>query len=178
MKTDRLTLFPSEVDRLKREHQCLKSRVTSIYEQVLISRSEGEKSMAALFRTLQEQMERLMEELEEYGRWEEYELFPAIARHFNMKIAPSIMPSLWVLEKDHLLALKFIRPFLEQCREILAQAGDETPVQAEIIEKAKHTAVLVLQVCLMLQEHFTMEEKLIFPLVDEMLHEIKSIPTL
>jgi regulator of cell morphogenesis and NO signaling len=141
-------------DRLKHEHDQLKQQLkaleTSAKEVGLLN--DPAKGVQAL-QHLRKQTSNFVEALERHAGWEDQELFPFLLDYFHSQVVPTITPSFWVLEKDHQLALLFIQTFHEA-------VIDLTPivVKRHLIEATAH----LIQACLILNDHFIMEEQLVF----------------
>ncbi|WP_161807581.1 hemerythrin domain-containing protein [Bacillus sp. FJAT-28004] len=152
-------------DRLKEEHEKLRSQLrileTNAKEVILIADTAKGLQILQQLRTQTAQFEN---ELEQHSEWEEQELFPFLLAYFHRQPAPSIMPSFWVLEKDHQLGVSFIQSFNEAVNEV-------TPLvnKKRLAETASH----LVQACLILNDHFTMEEKLILPLTEEVMTDLE-----
>ncbi|KRF44136.1 hemerythrin domain-containing protein [Paenibacillus sp. Soil787] len=153
-------------DRLRVEHEELREIVrmleTSAKELILLD--DSVKGIQ-LVQELRKQTDQFVNELERHAEWEDQELFPFLLTYFHRQSAPSMMPSFWVLEKDHQLGMSFIQSFQEAVIEI-------TPLVVK--KRLAETAAHLLQACLILNDHFTMEEQLIFPLMEKVLTDLES----
>ncbi|TXK76606.1 hemerythrin domain-containing protein [Paenibacillus sp. N3.4] len=152
-------------DRLKEEHKELREKLrlleTSAKELILLDDSGKGIQLVQELRLLTDQF---MIELERHSEWEDQELFPFLLTYFDRQPAPSMMPSFWVLEKDHQLGISFIQSFQEAIIDV-------TPlvVKKRLADAAAH----LVQACLILNDHFTMEEQLIFPLTEKVLTDLE-----
>ncbi|NEW05824.1 hemerythrin domain-containing protein [Paenibacillus sp. SYP-B3998] len=152
-------------DRLKEEHEQLRSQLrileSNAKEVILIDDTAKGLQVLQQLRTQTAQFEN---ELEQHSEWEEQELFPFLLTYFHRQMAPSIMPSFWVLEKDHQLGVSFIQSFNEAIIE-----APPLIVKKRLVEAASN----LVQACLILNDHFTMEEQLILPLTDKVLTDLE-----
>ncbi|MEC0228484.1 hemerythrin domain-containing protein [Paenibacillus alba] len=153
-------------DRLKDEHEALREKLRMIEHSAkeLILIDDLAKGIQ-LVHALKELTDQFMDELEQHAEWEEKELFPFLFTYFDRQPQPSMMPSFWVLEKDHQLGLSFIQSFQEA---ILDAAS--FVVKKQLADTAAH----LVQACLILNDHITMEEQLIFPLTENVLTDLES----
>src|SRR4051794_25676713 len=103
--TAHLTVLSEALDRLKQEHEELMQVLLEMEAQALELKQEEDitKAMSSLMH-LKLWTAAFMEELERHSNWEEKELFPFLHDYFHKEMAPSIIPSFWMLEKDHELA--------------------------------------------------------------------------
>jgi regulator of cell morphogenesis and NO signaling len=151
-------------ERLKEEHEDLRATLkileTNAKEVILLE--DSTRGLQAL-QELRKQTQQFMEKLEQHSDWEEQELFPFLQQYFHRQPAPSIMPSFWVLEKDHQLGISFIESFNEAVIEV-----SPIVVKKQLAEAASN----LLQACLILNDHFTMEEQLIYPLTEKVLTDL------
>lgn len=153
-------------DRLRTEHEELREKLrtieTSAKEVTLLDDSVNGMQFV---QDLRNQTAQFVEELERHSEWEEQELFPFLLTYFHRQSTPSIVPSFWVLEKDHQLGMSFIQSFQEAIIEV-------TPliVKKRLVEAASN----LVQACLILNDHFTMEEQLVFPLTEKVLTDLES----
>ncbi|KQX48501.1 MULTISPECIES: hemerythrin domain-containing protein [unclassified Paenibacillus] len=153
-------------DRLRVEHEELREKLrtieTSAKEVILLD--DPVKGMQ-LVQDLRNLTAQFVEKLERHSEWEEQELFPFLLTYFHRQSTPSIMPSFWVLEKDHQLGMSFIQSFQEAIIEV-------TPLVVK--KRLAEAASNLVQACLILNDHFTMEEQLIFPLTEKVLTDLES----
>ncbi|MNI97519.1 hypothetical protein D3C73_1561810 [compost metagenome] len=70
-----------------------------------------------------------------------------------------------MLEKDHELADSFIQSFHDTVQDL---CGKPCVTKERVAEAASH----LLQACLILHDHVTMEEQLVLPMADEVLTEL------
>lgn len=160
--------------RLQSEHEYLKKRCEELSE--LSSRaatSSGSFGAQHLLHDLSTKAKLLLQELDSHSTWEDDEVFPLLSRYYKMKLEPTILPSLWVLEKDHELALQFFESFLLTSNELHAMLLlDSSRQETKFKEKMKACCDYLTQGCLILTSHFQMEEELIYPLAEEILTDM------
>lgn len=151
----------SMVQRLKEEHGVLKEKVTVLYSKAVEFNENPDTGNWKLLPPLRTEAQLLMKELDEHDEWEEKELYPTITEYFNLNIGPTITPSIWVLKKEYGQAKRLIRPFLDVCVKIFFEENPEILYNSQTIAQIKLAVADLLQACLILQEHFEMEENLI-----------------
>lgn len=160
--------------RLQTEHEGLKEKCEELSE--LSSRAastSGSFGAQHLLHELIAKAKHLLRELASHGKWEDEELFPLFSRYYKRKLEPTILPSLWVLEKDYELALQFFESFLQMSNELHAMLLMDTNRQEmKFRDKMKACCDCLTQGCLILTSHFQMEEELIYPLADEILTDM------
>lgn len=150
--------------RLKEDHEALKQTIERMKQQAM---DVFEGCDAALqvrtLRALQQDTTQLLAKLEEHSAWEEQVLFPFLNEYFHKSDGPSIIPSFWVLEKDHELANVYLDAFTD-----LAERLTVSDDNGKIIGAAEHLA----QACHILKGHLQMEEELVYPLTDQILTDV------
>ncbi|MGO4547982.1 hemerythrin domain-containing protein [Paenibacillus sp. 2TAB23] len=153
-------------DRLKEEHEHLRNqlKIFESHAKEVILIDDTEKGLQIL-QQLRSGLLPFMYDLEQHVEWEKQDLFPFLMSYFNREPVPTIRPSLWVLEKDHQLSVSFIHSFDEAVTAI-----ESTAVKKELAEAAAH----LVQACLLLNDHFTMEEQIILPLTEKILMDLES----
>lgn len=157
--------------RLQREHEQLKLQCDALCE--LSSRTASSTSFAgavAILAELRTQAGSLLELLERHSAWEDEEVFPFFSRYYKLKMEPTIMPSLWVLEKDHELAVQFFESFLQAAGALIGLMGVDA--QATALTEVKQSCDDLTQGCLILTSHFEMEEELIYPMAEDILTDM------
>ncbi|WP_159881429.1 hemerythrin domain-containing protein [Paenibacillus puerhi] len=163
----RPTQFMEAIDRLKEEHDDLRLRLKEICrEGEGVSKLRSTSEAAEKLKELRGSISVLMESLDRHASWEEQELFPMLTRYFNKVQGPSIMPSIWVMEKDHELAHLFVQSFYEAL-DGPAQKGEKIHV--------KTAASHLIQACLILTEHLNLEEEVVYPMAEQILTDIDSL---
>lgn len=150
--------------RLKEEHDSLTEQLADIQAAAksLYEENDPARSRIAL-KILKLRMADFINQLHDHSVWEEREVFPVIDLYFRRLMKPSITPSIWVMEKEHELADLFVNSFMESV--------DALP-EISTMEQNRGSVAHLVQACLILSEHFELEEELIFPLANEMLTEI------
>jgi iron-sulfur cluster repair protein YtfE (RIC family) len=104
-----------------------------------------------------------MERLEEHAQVEEEDLIPLVDVYYHRKRIPTMTSSIWVMEKDHELAIVYLSTCLQRMEEF------DPDLRPGIAWEAIHC---LLQGCSLLKEHFAIEEKMLFPLVEELLTDM------
>ncbi|MBW7477145.1 hemerythrin domain-containing protein [Paenibacillus oenotherae] len=170
----RPSVFMMLAMKLKEDHDRLKDKVA-----VLCRMNQGTNAAAGSTRSIHqfegllEKVAHLKRDLKRHAKWEEQELFPVFARYFRKKIEPTMLPSMWVLEKDYELALQFLDSFEEQCSSVLGMLSLGLKQYDVItIHELKFASDQLTQGCLILKGHLHMEEELIYPLAEEILTDI------
>ncbi|MCD1261014.1 hemerythrin domain-containing protein [Paenibacillus athensensis] len=158
------TAFLTMVDRLKVEHAVLQQQLKEIRQLAgeLYAAQDCASGPCRLIE-LQDRVLLITEDLDRHSKWEEEELFPVLQLYFNRKLLPSITPSIWVMEKDHELARLFVQSFIDGVN------GMAEPIEEGFM---KEMAAQLIQACLILSEHFTLEEELVFPMTDQLLKDL------
>lgn len=160
--------------RLQAEHEHLKKKCEELSE--LSSRAattSGSFGAQHLLHELSSKAKLLLQEMDAHAKWEDEEVFPLFTRYYKKKLEPTILPSLWVLEKDHELAIQFFESFLQSCNELHAMLLlDSNRQEAKFKNKMKMCCDSLTQGCLILTSHFQMEEELIYPLAEEILTDM------
>jgi hemerythrin superfamily protein len=159
--------FKLVVKRFKNEHMTMGIRVSGLLTRAdQVQLCEDLFSGLSLLQVISEDVKRLMKDLADHEKWEEQYVFPLTSKYYKYQLRPSIIPSIAVLEKEHDLVKKCFQPFLNLSEEILVH----TPISdLKIYGKLRLCIVYLYQGASLLQEHFELEEGLIYPLVDEIL---------
>ncbi|MBH5317579.1 hemerythrin domain-containing protein [Paenibacillus sp. GSMTC-2017] len=160
--------------RLEEEHEKLKAKCSILCElSIRTASSSGRYGTLQMLKNLRQHAEAMLLDLEHHSKWEDEELFPVFSRYFRKSTEPTILPSLWVLEKDHELALQFFESFLQVSRTLIAVMQiDKDCSDLRLKEKLKEGCNQLTQGCFILSGHFQMEEELIFPLANQILTDI------
>lgn len=163
---------PAAVDyateRLEQGHRRLREQL-----KVLETRAKQMKDIQEpvnklqALRGLMKQTAAFVAALNRHIKWEEEELFPFLLAYHHRQSAPSIRPSFWVLENDYQLAMLFIQSFQEGAAQASAQAGQQSA--GKPMEEA---VVNLIQACLMLKDHLTMEDQVVLPLTEKVLTDL------
>ncbi|MGG1517840.1 hemerythrin domain-containing protein [Paenibacillus oryzisoli] len=151
-------------DRLRVEHDWLRLQLKTLEAKAKEAKQlHAAASGVTALRELLEQASVLEEELDRHAGWEERELFPFLLAYHHRYAVPSIVPSFWVLEKDYQLALLFLQSFRE------AAAKAISPFAKPLLEEA---VANLIQACLILNDHLTMEEQLVYPITEQVLTDL------
>ncbi|UUZ85044.1 hemerythrin domain-containing protein [Paenibacillus sp. P26] len=110
----------------------------------------------------------LIHMLEVHWGWEETTFYPLLQKYFALDKGPSIMPSIWVLERDHELAAASLEAFLGLLEEMTY------PPAFEIMGKL---AKQLIQACQILRSHLDTEEELILQYVQNMVYRSQTYPS-
>ncbi|MCS7460946.1 hemerythrin domain-containing protein [Paenibacillus doosanensis] len=158
------TELSEALERLKREHDDLLRALNGLYAKARLAERETDPKRALpLLLQLRLGVTAFLEELERHSEWEEHELYPFLNDYFHRKHAPSIVPSLWMLEKDHELATDNLNSYLKAVRVIESNPDAMLPSQA---------AGYLIHACRILQEHLRQEEQLVFPMTEQVLTDM------
>lgn len=161
--------------RLQTEHEQLKASCVSLGElSARTASSNGDYGTMQMLKELRAKAEGLLQELERHSNWEDEELFPVFSHYFKQKEEPTMLPSMWVLEKDHELALQFFESFLQSSRTLIGMMMLERGRRPDerLMRMLKDGCDHLTQGCLILTAHFQMEEELIFPMAEEILTDL------
>lgn len=154
------------VDRLKEEHAILRKKIKHLELSAKeVNLLEDLEKGHQILKKLMEETDIFVNELEQHADWEEHELFAFLHAYFQREPVPSILPSFWVLEKDHELANSFIASFHDSVNQI----SNDTVGKERYVEAASH----LLQACLILNDHLTMEEQLVYSLTEQVLTDLE-----
>ncbi|WP_282942733.1 hemerythrin domain-containing protein [Paenibacillus sp. RC67] len=158
------TELSEALDRLKLEHDDLLRGLNELYGQARLVEREDDLTQALLFLLqLRVKVVAFSVELERHSEWEEHELYPFLNDYFHRKHSPSIVPSLWMLEKDHELVTDNLNSFLKAVHVIENNSGAMMPSQA---------AAYLIHACRILQEHLRKEEQIVFPMTEQILKDM------
>ncbi|CAG7625862.1 hemerythrin domain-containing protein [Paenibacillus allorhizosphaerae] len=149
--------------RLKEEHEALKQAIFQLEEQAkTVIRSCDAEMRVRTLRSLVQETFLLNTKLEEHSIWEEQILYPFLNDYFHKSAGPSIIPSFWVLEKDHELAKAYLDAFTDLAEALVSSDDDK------IVGTAEH----LTQACHILKGHLHMEEELVYPLTEQILTDM------
>ncbi|QNK58704.1 hemerythrin domain-containing protein [Paenibacillus sp. PAMC21692] len=161
------TVLSVLVDRLKEEHIELKKSISE-----LAARAKAVKSEQDLSTTRHELFQLRLhamffrEKLEQHSAWEEEILFPFLSSYFDQSIKPSLLGSMWTLEKDHELGDDYLQSFLRTADEIKTVSD----------RKRMHDAAdELIQACCILGKHLESEEQIVFPLTESVLVDMELL---
>lgn len=171
--TARPSAFVELAMRLEADHEQIKAMCCALCQQS-IHHATGMSSYVSIqgIIELREEAELLLRELKRHSTWEEEELFPVLMHYSHKKIEPTIMPSLWVLEKDHELAVQYIESFIQASSALLHTRRLEPVRGADLQHELKGSCDCLTQGCFILIAHFQMEEELLFPLAENILTDM------
>lgn len=161
--------------QLQMEHIQLKVKCSTLCElSIRTTSSFGRYGSLQLLKELRCQAESLLHDLALHSKWEDEELFPTFSRYYRRTTTEqTLLPSLWVLEKDHELALQFFESFLQLSLTLIAPLTlKQTGIDPSLFEKLKESCDHLTQGCLVLNGHFQMEEEIIFPLFEQILTDM------
>ncbi len=151
-------------DQLKQEHLQLRIQLKGLEasaKEAILNNDIAEG--AARLRHLNSHAARFIQELQHHANWEEDVFFPFLLAYFHEASLSSIKPSFEDLEKDHQLGVSFIYSYNEAVNQLSAFVDKK-----QLAEAASH----LIQACLILNDHFTMEEQLIFTLTEKVLVDL------
>ncbi|MCM3630448.1 hemerythrin domain-containing protein [Paenibacillus glycanilyticus] len=173
LNTARPSAFVELAMRLEADHEQIKAMCSALCQQS-IHHATGMSSYVTIqgLIELRQEAEALLGELQRHSQWEEDELFPVLMHYSHKKIEPTIMPSLWVLEKDHELAVLYIESFIRASSTLLHAWRLEPISGADLQSGLKEGCDCLTQGCFILTAHFQMEEELLFPLAEEILTDM------
>jgi Hemerythrin HHE cation binding domain. len=171
--TARPNAFAELAMRLEAEHEQIKAMCSALCQQS-IHYATGMSSYVTIqgLSVLRDEAELLLIELKKHSSWEEEALFPVLMHYSHKKIEPTIMPSLWVLEKDHELAVLYIESFIQASSTLLHSWRLDPLSGARLQHELKESCDCLTQGCFILTAHFQMEEELLFPLAEEILTDM------
>ncbi|MCR2804054.1 hemerythrin domain-containing protein [Paenibacillus soyae] len=152
------------IEQLQDEHLELNECLSEMAVRAYCVMSEQESGLAAqeLLR-LELLTISFRNELERHAAWEENILFPFLSTYFDKSLKPSLLPSLWTLEKDHELGDSYLQSFLRSVHD----AG------TNFDRKRTRGAVDdLIQACYILSKHLEDEERWVFPLADSVLTDM------
>ncbi|EFM12203.1 Hemerythrin HHE cation binding domain protein [Paenibacillus curdlanolyticus YK9] len=174
INTARPSAYMQLFQKLKSDHEQLKADCDELCDlSIRAAAAFSRRGAKSLLTVLRDRTAALLSELSVHSRWEDETLFPVFTRYYKKTIEPTIQPSLWVLEKDHELALQFFESFLHASyAQLNLLAMDEEAIGPTFFEELKEGCHCLTQGCFILNSHFQMEEELIFPLAEEILTDI------
>ncbi|CAN7345647.1 MULTISPECIES: hemerythrin domain-containing protein [unclassified Paenibacillus] len=161
---------PSEfrmlAQRLKEEHVQMREQLSDIrtLAAALYTLDDCSIGMCRLIE-LQDGILSLVEELEQHSEWEEQVLFPSLQSYLHPTMAISVSRSMHVLEQDHDLAKRVVQSYVNGVNAM------SVPVDMDFVHVM---ASELLTACLILLKHFTLEEELVYPLIDRIMDQIED----
>lgn len=174
LNSARPSAFMQLAIRLQAEHEQLKASCVALCElSARAASSAGDYGAVQMLKELRANAEELLRDLASHSKWEDDQLFPVISRFYDQKTEPTILPSLWVLEKDHELALQFFESSLDMIPALMDMFTSNSEIRThKMIEKLKECCDQLTQGCLLLNGHFQMEEELVYPLTEQILTDM------
>lgn len=154
-------------ERLKHDHAVLKQVLQEMKTDAMRIETESDSKQAfgKLLR-LRLWMAAFSEELDRHSRWEEEELIPSLQVYYRRQPASSILDSFKLLESEHDAANVYIQCFLRMVHSLKPESG---------IAEMRKAAAYLSQACGMLIEHLGKEERLIFPLTEQILTDMDRL---
>lgn len=154
------------VERWKDEHHRLRAKIKILETHAKeIGLMDNAEQRLDILSKLKQSTAGFMTELKRHAEWEDKEFFAFLIEYMKRDPVPTIMPSFWVLERDHELADSFFQSFHESVGQLLARKNAR---KDQAVEAASH----LLQACLILNDHLTMEEQLVLPLTEEVFTDL------
>jgi len=151
--------FTEALDQLKAEHEVLRGKLQefAVIEEV-IRAGKRDTDWYGTLRNLKERVETFLRLLDDHSEREDLTLFPTVKMYMEESAAV-----IDVLEEDHQLAVQYIQAFLEELKHSVSPIYQGCA--ARIIE-------LLMNAHRLLHDHFKAEERLIYPLADQILDDI------
>lgn len=147
-------------DQIKEEHDALKKRLRELSQTIKWNPAGFEYvNCAATLRQTEETFRQFMDDLNRYLAREERVLFPVAMPYTGGAMGP-----VKVLEQDYILARQFYETFLEK-NERYAATGDP--------KDAEEAISCLLQVLMIVSEHFRVEEDAVFPTAESLMEDIE-----
>ena len=162
-ETGRPSDMVEAVRRLRDEHSDLRQTIERI--EAAAARADRMAAVSAAANEIsgvKQPLVAFMHALERHAAWEEENLIPLIEEHMPRSHESAVRDSIWVMEKDHQMATVYLRVFLERLNEF----GDRP--NAGVVADAVRC---LLQGCVLLKEHFRIEEQTIFQAVEQLVGE-------
>lgn len=141
------------LSQLKAEHPSLLKKLDGLL--ALTEELEREANIQSRFKDLKTMVEVFKAELDPHSEREEGVLFPMMGEYIGTASGP-----IAVMEYEHDQAKNLIRTFLEKAGHSKLSA-----------EEMKNASELVKNACLILIEHFSKEENVLFPMAEKMLSD-------
>lgn len=156
-----LDVLASGIEQLREEHAVLKEKMAGFYGIAkTVGRDPAVTDWGGTLRSLRVQIEAFMGEMELHSAWEDHILFPMVQEYTGKDMGPVA-----VMEHEHELAKQNVQRFLDIIGGLPASVGSE---------EAKEAASYLLQVYVILMDHFKKEEEVLFPLAEQMLTDIEQ----
>ena len=159
-------VLSAPLQQLKDEHVSLRGDMDLIYEITEEIEFDSGPAVAQLFAKLYERISAFNDKLKAHSKCEEVGLFPVMARHLENNDR-----TIEVMEYEHEKAEQHLQDFLTEADK-LGPAIDENDAQA--------ITVYAVQALATLTQHFAKEEKVLFPLAENILSvdEMKELERL
>lgn len=151
--------FMNAVDQLRNEHVELKTNLVFLenkWQQI-----EAETDEAKQFQLIQESAQRVeayLKILHAHAEWEDTVMFPMVSMYFQANA-----DQVAAIEADHAQAEVDFRTFITEAR------GVEQHFTREHVQVI---GMRLLHACRLMNNHFVIEEEIIFPLAEEILEDI------
>lgn len=151
--------FMNAVDQLRNEHVELKTNLVLLekkWQQI-----EAETDKAKQFQLIQDSAQRVeayLKILHAHAEWEDNVMFPMVSMYFQANA-----DQVAAIEADHAQAEVDFRTFINEARGVEQHFKSE---QVQII------GMRLLHACRLFNDHFVIEEEIIFPLAEEILEDI------
>lgn len=150
-------VLSAPLQQLKDEHVSLRADMDLFYEITEEIELESDPTAGQLFATLYERVSIFTAALDRHSKREEEGLFPMIARRLGEGDR-----TIEVMEYEHEKAEQHLRDFLTEADQV-GSAIDENDVQAITVYAVQAYATLI--------QHFAKEEKMLFPLAENLLSD-------
>ncbi|MBP1930900.1 hemerythrin domain-containing protein [Ammoniphilus resinae] len=154
MDTSDVTLCPP-LQQLKDEHVTLRAEMELFYEITEEIEYDSGPAVIRLFTELSERISVFMESLKAHSEREEKGLFPVMARRLGEKDR-----TIDSMEFEHEKAEQHLQDFLMETRKAGSTIDED---------HARAVAVYAVQAYTTLTQHFAKEEKMLFPLAEQIL---------
>ncbi|WP_426452173.1 hemerythrin domain-containing protein [Paenibacillus sp. S-38] len=159
-----VTELSAAMDRLREEHEMLARLLEEMEEQaVRVGQAENRTQAWGRLQHLRLWTIGVMQELDAHSGWEEETLFPFLASYFRLRQEPTMIPSLWMMEKEHAMAEEYVETFMREFHKLRADSPKE---------EMKKAAGLLIQACYILKSHLAKEEQIVFPLAEQVLTDV------
>jgi hemerythrin-like domain-containing protein len=151
--------FMNAVDQLRNEHDGLKANLVLLEKKWMQVETEGnEQEQIQVIQELAQRVEAYLKVLHAHAEWEDNVLFPMISMYFQANAA-----QVAAIEADHVQAELDLRTFIT-----VAKSLDDNVTA----EQVRTVGMKLLHACRLLNNHFVVEEEIIFPLAEEILEDI------
>jgi regulator of cell morphogenesis and NO signaling len=149
------------IERLREEHRVLKHELMEFYGMAkVIGQDDQVTNWSVSLSNLRRKILAFMDAMDAHSEWEDLVLFPMVQEYTGKDMGP-----IAVMEHEQELAKQNVRRFLEAAEQL------SVPVTCQ---DAKEAASFLLQAYIILTDHFTKEEEVLFPLAEQMLTDIEQ----